>query len=108
MKIEVVDGGLMRTESSAARVTFALPESGYQPSDAFLMSTNAPNKWFGGVHQMYFIRSRGGQVYSKVNFAISINRNPEDVVWVEFGGGANTNGSRNFEADAPAEGTGQR
>ena len=82
-------------------MTYALPESGYQPSDAFIVSTNAPHQWAGSIEQMYFVRSRGGQVYSKVNVGLAINRNPADPVWVEFRGAANANGSRNFEADAP-------
>lgn len=102
VKIEAVDGGLIRTDAAEARVTYALPASGYQPGDMFIMSTDVPYKWFGGVHQMYFVRSRGGQVYSKLNVGVAINRNPADPVWVEFRGAANVNGSRNFEADAPA------
>jgi hypothetical protein len=101
VQVEVVNGGLIKTDETEARVTYAAPMDGYQPSDMFIMSTNAPHKWFGGLHQMYFIQSRGGQVYSKVNFGIAINRRPDDVVWVEFRGAANANSSRNFEADAP-------
>jgi hypothetical protein len=101
VKIEAVDGGLIRTDVAEARVTYALPERGYQSGDMFIMSTNSPYKWFGGVHQMYFVSSRGGQVYSKLNVGLAINRNPADPVWVEFRGTANANGSRNFEADAP-------
>jgi hypothetical protein len=39
-------------------------------------------------------------MYSKVNVGVSINQNPDDYVWVEFRGVANTNGSRNWEATA--------
>jgi hypothetical protein len=102
VQIEAVNGGLIKTDAMEARVTYALPENGYQPSDTFTLSTNAPHAWAGSIEQMYFVQSRGGRLYAKVNFGIAINRNPDDNVWLEFRGAANANGSRNFEADAPA------
>jgi hypothetical protein len=98
VQVEAVDGGLIES-GGQERVTYQAPEGGYQPSDSFIMSTNAPHKWFGGVDQTFFLQSRNGQVYSKVNFGISINQQPDDYVWVEFHGVANTNGSRNWEGD---------
>jgi hypothetical protein len=100
VQVEAVDGGLIETSAAESKVTYAAPEGGYQPNDAFIMSTSAPHKWFGGFDQTFFLQSRHGQVYSKVNFGISINQQPEDYVWVEFHGVANTNGSRNWEATA--------
>jgi hypothetical protein len=100
VQVEAVDGGLVRTDIDKARATYILPEDGYQLHDMFIMSTNPPHKWFGGIDQMYFVRSRGGKVYSKVNVSVAINHNPGDPVWVEFRGSANPNGGRNFEADA--------
>jgi hypothetical protein len=102
VKIEVVDGGLIKTSAAEARVTYQLPEDGYEASDLFIMSTNPPNKWLGGADQTYFVKSRNGQIFSKLNFGVSINQRPDDYVWVEFHGEANPNGSRNFEADAAA------
>jgi hypothetical protein len=101
VRVEAVDGGVLRADATGARVIYVLPEGGYQPSDTFILSTNAPHRWAGSIEQMYFVRSRGGQVYSKLNVGLAINRNPANPVWVEFRGAANANGSRNFEADAP-------
>ena len=100
LQIESVEGGLIETSIGEARVTYAAPESGYQPTDAFLFSTNAPHKWFGGFDQMFFISSRSGQVYSKVFLSFNMNRNPDDPMSLSLRGVANANNSRNLEGDA--------
>lgn len=102
VQIEAVDGGLIETPAMESRITYALPSSGYQPNDTFILSTNAPHQWSGSIDQMYFIQSRNGQVFTKVDISVTINQQPDDFVWVEFHGEANPNGSRNFEADASA------
>jgi hypothetical protein len=99
VQVEAVNGGLL--ESSSDEFIYQAPADGYQQSDQFIMSTNAPYRWLGGFDQTFFLQSRNGQVYSKVNFGISINQQPDDYVWVEFHGFANTNASRNWEATAP-------
>ncbi len=99
VKIEVTDGGFIETSMAEFRVTYLAPNNGYQPSDNFIMSTNPPHKWSGGFDRLLFITSRHDQVYGKVNFGISINQNPDDYIWVEFRGIANTNSSRNWEGD---------
>ncbi len=99
VQIEVVDGGLIETSMADARVAYMAPDNGYQPSAMFIMSTNAPNKWFGGFDQMFFVQSRGGQVFSKVFVSMSVNTNPDDPMSVTFRGVANANGSRNWEGD---------
>jgi hypothetical protein len=48
---------------------------------------------------MFFIQSRGGRLYSKLTFTFAINQQPDDYMWVELHGVANTNGSRNWEGD---------
>ena len=101
VQLDAVNGGFIETSVAEARVTYAAPEEGYQSSDNFVMSTTPPNKWFGGFDKMLFLESRNDQVYSKVDFSISINQNPDDNVSVEFHGVANTNGSRNWEATVP-------
>ena len=100
LEIEAVDGGLIETSVGDARVTYAAPGSGYEPSETFTMS-NSSNTWYEAVHQMFFVQSRNGQVYGKVNFSFRINQNPDDLVNITFNGVANTNGSRNWEATAP-------
>jgi hypothetical protein len=98
--VEGVNGGLIESDGQEG-ITFEAPESGYQANDSFIMSATAPHRWFGSFDQTFFLQSRNGQVYSKVNFGISINQQPNDFVWVEFHGVANTNSSRNWEATAP-------
>lgn len=101
VQIEVSGGGVIRTSQVGARVVFELPNSGYQPSDTFVLSTNAPHKWAGSIDQMYFLESRDAQVFGKIDVSVAINPKSNDYVWVEFHGEINPNGSRNFEADAP-------
>lgn len=80
-------------------MTYAAPESGYQPSMTFMFSTNAPYKWFGGFSQGFFVTSRNGQVYSKVRLSFNINDVPDGLMSVTFRGAANANSSRNWEGD---------
>jgi hypothetical protein len=100
LEIEAVNGGLIETSVGDARVTYAAPDSGYEPSETFTMS-NGSNTWYEAVHQMFFVQSRNGQVYGKVNFSFRINQNPDDLVNITFSGVASTNGSHNWEATAP-------
>lgn len=103
VKIEVLDGGLIETSTSEARVAYAAPDGGYQPGDEFIFSTNAPHKWFGGFDQMFFISSRNGQVYSKVFLSFNLNRNPDDPMSLTLRGVASTGGSRNWEGSVPQQ-----
>lgn len=96
VQVQAVEGGLIEADGQEA-VTFEAPQSGYQPGASLKASTNAPYKWFGGFDQTFILESRNGQIYSRVNFSITINQRPDDYVWVEFHGIANTNGSRNLE-----------
>ena len=98
VEVESVDGGLIES-SGQEGVTYWAPADGYQSSDTFIFSTNAPHKWFGGFNQGFFVMSRNGQVYSKIGLSFIINSNPDDLMSVTFSGVANTNGSRNWEGD---------
>jgi hypothetical protein len=55
------------------------------------------NGGIGGFGTGFFVKSRNGQVYSKLAVTIGINETPEKLMYVEFGGVANTNYSRNWE-----------
>lgn len=101
VQIEAVDGGLIEVPASESRVIYELPEDGYLPTYRYAMSTNT-HSWHGALNQTFFLRSRNGQLFSKVNVGISINQQLDDYVWVEFHGELNPSGSRNFEADANA------
>jgi hypothetical protein len=80
-------------------VTYEAPETGYQPSEKFTFSANAPNKWFEGFDQGFFVMSRNRQVFTKLGLSFTINYKPDDFMYVSFRGMANTNGSRNWEGD---------
>jgi hypothetical protein len=99
LQVEAVQGGLIQTSMGESRVTYAAPEDGYQPSATFLFSTNAPQKWFTGFDQMLYLKSRSGEVYSKVLISFEINENVSDPISLRFRGIANTNSSRNWEGD---------
>ena len=85
--------------SGQEAVMYEAPDSGYQPSATFTFSTNAPYKWSGAFNTGFFIRSRNGQVYSKVGLSFRINSDPDEPMNITFSGVANTNGSRNWEGD---------
>jgi hypothetical protein len=99
IKIEAVEGGVMDSSGQEA-VTYSAPTEGYQPSEAFMFSTNAPYKWSEGLNKGLFVMSRNGQVFSKLGLSVSINYDPDDLISVTFGGVASTNGSRNWEGDS--------
>jgi len=98
LQVEAIEGGLMDTEGQE-RITYVAPKTGYAPSTNFIFSTNPPYKWFGGFDQMFFVRSRNGQVYSKLRFSFNINDDPDGFMSIGVRGIANTNSSRNWEAD---------
>ena len=98
VQVNAVAGGLMNSDGQEA-VTYAAPVNGYEPSTNFIFSTNAPYKWFGAFNQGFFLMSRNGQVYSKVNLSFRINTDPNGLMYITFGGVANANGSRNWEGD---------
>jgi len=98
VRIEAVNGGLMDS-AGQEETTYWAPADGYQPGVTLTFSTNAPYAWAEGFNRGFFVMSRGGQVFSKLGVSFSINYNPEDPVYVAFGGVASTNGSRNWEGD---------
>jgi hypothetical protein len=99
VQVEAVNGGLMDS-GGQERVTYAAPDSGYEPSETFTMSTST-HSWRGAFDQGFFVESRNGQVYSKVTIGMAINQNPDGFMYITFNGAANANGSRNWEATLP-------
>ena len=92
--VEIVQGGLIQTSSAASRLTFFAPEAGYESQQTF-GNNNGPDL----AEYTFFIKSRAGQMYTKVHMLFGINRTPEGDIDVDFEGVANTNGSRNWEGD---------
>lgn len=99
--IEAISGGLMDANGTEG-VTYFAPETGYAPSKTIRSSDRLPEGGLGGFHAGFYLKTRGGQVYSKLGLSFGINMRPDDPIYVEVSGVANTNWSRNFEADAPA------
>jgi len=99
IKIEAVGGGLIETSGKEEAVTFAAPEAGYQPSVSLTALSNRHG--IGLIQQAFFAQSRNGQVYSKFGLSFRINDTSDGTMNIKFGGIANTNGSRNWEATVP-------
>jgi hypothetical protein len=93
---EVVDGGFIETSGRESAITFAAPEGGYQPSGTF-----EHNNGTDGLDKSFFVKSRNGQIFSKLYLSLGINNKPDGLMYITFRGVANTNGSRNWEATAP-------
>jgi hypothetical protein len=96
--VEAVAGGLIDSSGQEA-VTYWAPESGYQSNLSIFMSATPPLKWFDSFNQGVFFTSRNGQIYGKLGISFRINGTPEDLMYLNFGGIANTNYSRNLEGD---------
>ncbi len=92
--VEVIGGGFIATSDQEWKITYFAPDDGYQPAGTF---TN--NNGIGSVNEIFFIKSRDGQVYSKLALSFSINETQDGFMNVRFRGIANTNGSRNWEGD---------
>jgi hypothetical protein len=95
--IEAIDGGLVDTSMAEARVTYAAPSDGYQPSETLKASTNEHGLEF--IEKMFFLKSRNGQVYSKILLSFRINGTPNEQMSINFRGIVNANASRNWEGD---------
>jgi hypothetical protein len=86
VKLDAIDGGLI--------------DSDY-PSVTISSTNRFRNGGQDGFLKSFYVKSRNGQVYTKLGLDFGINRNPDDLMYIEFSGVANTNGSRNWEATAP-------
>jgi hypothetical protein len=93
---EVIGGGFIETSGKESAITFAAPESGYQPSGTF-----GNNNGTDGLDKSFFVESRNGKVFSKLYLSMGINNEPDGLMYITFRGVANTNSSRNWEATAP-------
>jgi hypothetical protein len=92
--LEAIGGGLIEFPDKEWVVSYAAPENGYQPRGTF-KNNSGPNSLILGL----FVKSRNGQVYSKLGLSIRINNLPDGLMYIKFGGVANTNWSRNWEGD---------
>ena len=99
IELRPVNGGILESDDATCRVTYQAPAEGYQ--DGYLVQMNHDDRaWYDNVDKVLFLKSRGGQVYSKLSFEFRINNEPNGLMWFQFKGVANANGSRNWEATA--------
>ena len=102
IEIYAVDGGLIETSGTDEAFTFAAPERGYQSKKTLMASSNRHG--IGVIQEAFFLRSRNGQVFSKLALSVSINELPDEAITITVSGVANANGSRNWEATIPTGG----
>jgi hypothetical protein len=95
IRLEVPTGGFIQTNGNQSAITFAAPKDGYQQQGEY--ENNNGREVF---ENSFFLKSRGGQIFAKVNIWLQINRRPEEPISVSINGVANVNGSRNWEAAA--------
>lgn len=99
VEVSAIDGGILESDSENARVTFEAPSKGYKDVDVIEMRPD-DRRWSELVDRTFFVKSRNGQIYSRIYFSLSVNSRPAEPMWLTVRGVANTNGSRNWEATA--------
>lgn len=92
-EIKAIDGGLIETEDP---FPYLAPEAGYQLTCLYSMSTSDPN-WSDRVKKQFYMKSRGGKVYARVQVEILENYQKESALRIYYL--ANPSGSRNLEWD---------
>lgn len=96
-QIESIGGGLVETNDE---FMYRAPEGGYQPSyEIRIRSGDAP--WSDEVRRRFFLKSRGGAVYARLEVEVLANYRDKAVFSVKYY--ANPNGSRNLEYDPMAK-----
>ena len=98
--LKSISGGIIESDYRTAQITFEAPADDYQDSYFVQMKQDDP-AWSDGIDKEFFFKSRDGQVYGKFYLDFGINRDPNDPLYFQFKGVANTNSSRNWEATAP-------
>jgi hypothetical protein len=90
--VEAIDGGIIHTNSD---FLYQAPETGYEPKYEFSApATNA--LWFGGVRgEQFYIKSRGGQVYGRLE--VEIITDYDDHAAFKVDSALNPAGSRHLE-----------
>jgi hypothetical protein len=100
IELKPVNGGIMQKDYHTAQITFEAPTEGYQESYSVQMNKRDP-AWSENIHEVFFLKSRGGQIYSKFSLDFGINGEPNGSLYLKIKGVANTNSSRNWEATVP-------
>jgi hypothetical protein len=99
IELKTDNGGVIEVDDGVASMTFQAPAEGYRPNYILEMDLQSP-AWFDNIHKSFFLKSRGGQVYSKFHLDFRINNEPSGMMWFRFTGIANTHNSRNWEEES--------
>ena len=91
-----VAGGIMES-AGTERFTYFAPEDGYKTSLTIFPTNRMAVSGVDGFGTGFYVKSRNGQVYSKLGVRVRINESTNDPMYIEFSGWANTNSSRNWE-----------
>jgi hypothetical protein len=89
--IEAVGGGLLESDDE---FMYLAPESGYEPKIDMQLDPDNSN-WKGEILKQFFIRTRDGQVYGRVQVQIYSVYNVHSAIEVNYA--INPNGSRNLQ-----------
>jgi hypothetical protein len=95
--LETVDGGMMESKGSE-EITYFAPEGDYQRALTFSNADPLPVSGTETLGTGLYLKSRNGQIYSRIFIQVVLNRLPEEPLGLYFRGFANTNWSRNWEA----------
>jgi hypothetical protein len=89
--IEGVGGGLLETDDE---FMYLAPESGYKPKFETQLDPGDP-AWAPLVKKQFFIRSRGGQVYGRIQVEVHAIYNVHSAIEINYA--INPTGSRNLQ-----------
>jgi hypothetical protein len=90
--LDASGGGLVETNDEFA---FFAPESGYHPVEN-IQKADDP-KWTGASTDQFFVRSRDGKMYSRIETSIMPDYNENGAISIKYF--VNPSGSRNLEFD---------
>lgn len=91
--IEGIGGGVIETQDE---FMYRAPERGYLPRYEVNVSANDP-QWSGDAKRQFYLKSREGKVYARLEVEILVNYQDKAVFSVKYY--ANPSGSRNLEYD---------
>lgn len=97
LDIDAIGGGVIETNDEFMDQA---PETGYQPRFQLVMNPTNP-KWSHRVNKKFYLKSRNGQLYARMEVEVFSNYQNEGALGVRYF--ANPSGSRNLEYDPAKE-----
>jgi len=93
--IEGVNGGVLEAREE---FMYLAPESGYEPFYQTIYKSSQED-WVGQCSREFFIRSRGGMLYGRLEVEVISDYNDQSVFSIKYA--VNPNSSRNLEGSVP-------